>query len=959
MTRSGCIAACALVLIGAAAVPQSARADFGFLSGSEGFEVVPLAEGDSAARVAGSHPYRLTAHLAFNQVEGEGGEGLPDGDLRNLRLDLPPGLLLNPLAVARCSPSEFNQPRSTPFDLSQSGEDCPDQSQIGTVELSTLSDGDAVRRFGVFNLAPPPGAMAQIGFAPYGRQIVLDVQIRPGSGGRYRVAIESTNFPQSLDVSGLDVTLWGVPWAASHNGERGDCLNESEPGFPWGKCSVGSPADRPPLAYLTMPTDCDRPPTFTATATSWQQAGVAAASFSPTDSGEEPLALEGCDEIGFDPEAFGQLVNRRASSPSGFRLLLDNDQSGLTAPTRRIVSQPRRAEVVLPPGVTINPSLGAGLGYCSAAAYAAETSDSDPGVGCPNDPKIGKFRLHSPLFEGTVEGAVHLAQPDDPEAPGAENPLDSLLGLYLIAKEPDRGLLVKLPGRLDPDPVDGRLTATFDELPQLPYTQLEINFREGQRAPLVTPPVCGVATTSVDLTPWLGGLGKRSATDSPIDAGVGGSACPIDTAPFSPGATGGSVNSNVGSYTPFHLHLTRTDAEQEITSYSAVLPKGITGRLAGIPFCPDASIAAARGKSGASERREPSCPATSQIGRTLSGYGVGQALAYSSGRIYMAGPYHGSPLSIVTVNPAIVGPFDLGTIVIRSAFEVDPLTAQLRIDSRGSDPIPHILRGIPLHLRDIRVFIDRPQFTRNPSSCEPSEVTSSLTGSGDRLGDPGDDSTAVIRNHFQLLNCRTLGFRPRLGLRLRGGTNRDDHPSLRAVFAARPGDSNLKSIAVTTPHALFLAQNHIRGVCTQKQFEVEACPSDSFYGQAVAFTPLFDEPLRGPVYLRSSKHRLPDLVAALSSGAVRIVLEGRIGPAKGGIRTGFADLPDAEINRFVLRMYGGRRGLLVNSTNICAFVPSATVKALGQNNLGRVFRSKLRGKCKNGGHRSRGKGAAR
>jgi hypothetical protein len=147
------------------------------------------------------------------------------------------------------------------------------------------------------------------------------------------------------------------------------------------------------------------------------------------------------------------------------------------------------------------------------------------------------------------------------------------------------------------------------------------------------------------------------------------------------------------------------------------------------------------------------------------------------------------------------------------------------------------------------------------------------------------------------------------------------------------------------PHSLFLAQDHIRGICTRVQFAADACPADSIYGQAVAHTPLFDQPLRGPVYLRSSSNPLPDLVASLHSGAIRIALEGRIGPARSGIRTAFTDLPDGEINRFVLQMYGGRRGLLVNSADICAAPPNATIKALGQNNLGRVFRSKLRGRC--------------
>jgi hypothetical protein len=331
----------------------------------------------------------------------------------------------------------------------------------------------------------------------------------------------------------------------------------------------------------------------------------------------------------------------------------------------------------------------------------------------------------------------------------------------------------------------------------------------------------------------------------------------------------------------------------------------------------------------------------------VTGYGVGSALTYAPGRIYLAGPYHGAPLSLVTINSATVGPFDLGTIVIRSAFQVNPLTAQLQIDSRASDPIPHIIDGIPLHLRDVRIYVDRPEFTHNPSSCEPSQLISVLTGSGARFGDSGDDSSATVSQHFQLLNCLTLGFRPKLGLRLRGGSKRGDYPQLRATFAARgPQDSNLKRIDVTMPHSEFLAQEHIKTICTRPQFEVERCPAGSVYGHAVAYTPLFDEPLRGDVYLRSSSHRLPDLVASLRSGAIRIVLEGKIGPAKQGIRTLFDNLPDAPINRFTMTLNGGKRGLLVNSANICKAPPSATVRALAQNNIGSSFTTKLRGQCK-------------
>ncbi len=450
------------------------------------------------------------------------------------------------------------------------------------------------------------------------------------------------------------------------------------------------------------------------------------------------------------------------------------------------------------------------------------------------------------------------------------------------------------------------------------------------------------------MAPW----GKAANLDADsytlIKTGINGGPCPSGTPPFAPGVSAGGVNSNVNSYTPYFVHISRQDTEQEITSYSLELPKGVTGKLAGIPFCPDAAIEAARHRRGVAEAADPSCPAASQVGHTYTGYGVGSALTYTAGRVYLAGPFHGAPLSLVTINPATVGPFDLGTVVIHSAFTVDPLTAQLALDSTASDPIPHIIDGIVLHLRDIRIYMDRPQFTHNPSSCAASKLISTLRGSGPRFDDPSDDSTSTSSAYFQLLNCRILGFKPRLGVRLRGGTRRGGYPQLRATFAARgPNDSNLKEISVTIPHQEFLAQNHIRGICTKAQFAAQNCPADSVYGSAVAYTPLLDQPLRGNVYLRSAPGtQIPDLVADLYSGAVRIVLEGKIGPRKGASLVAlFSDLPDEPLDRFTMTLDGGKHGLLVNSADICFSPPVSSVKAIAQNNIGAEFTTRLRGQC--------------
>ena len=331
--------------------------------------------------------------------------------------------------------------------------------------------------------------------------------------------------------------------------------------------------------------------------------------------------------------------------------------------------------------------------------------------------------------------------------------------------------------------------------------------------------------------------------------------------------TAGAVNSNVNAFTPYYIHISRKDTEQELTSYSLVLPKGVTGKLAGVAKCSEAAIAVAKQKRGFQEAADPSCPASSQVGRTLTGYGVGTALTYTEGQVYLAGPYHGAPLSLVTINPATVGPFDLGTVVIRSAFQVDQHTAQLRLDTAASDPIPHILDGVVLHLREIRIYVDRPNFTHNPSSCEASALTSRLTGSGASFENPADDSSADPSSFFQLLNCRILGFQPRLGVRLRGGTKRGAYPQLRTTFAARgPNDSNLKEIAVIIPRQEFLAQEHIRSICTKP---ASSPPNAARRNRSTARrspTPrCLDEPLRGNVYLRSSSGALPDLVADLHS----------------------------------------------------------------------------------------------
>jgi hypothetical protein len=927
-------AAIAIALLGAPA----ASASFGFLPGAEGFSATAEAEGGAPAFQAGSHPMALTMKVGFNRA-GQ----FADGDLRELSLELPPGLIENPTAVPQCSQADFETPRSSPFEDSRSGEDCPDRTQVGTIAIESSEGGGETRTFGLFNLAPPPGVPSQLGAAPYGAPVVFSPQVRQAEG-EYGLTLVTRNFTQLFDTRRLELTIWGTPWSLLHNAQRGDCLNEAEPSFGWSKCSIGRPKDNPATAYLTMPTSCDGPLAFTASARSWQQPAA-------VSRGLSGPALSGCGSLDFNPSPFGQLSDPRASSPSGYSFEIGVDTSGIADPERLAPSAVRKAVVRLPEGVTVNPSVGAGLGVCTPGQYAAESPTSPPGAGCPNESKIGDFTVQSPLFKERLEGSLFLAAPH-------ENPFGSLIAIYLVAKSVDRGLLVKVAGELQADPGTGRLTAVFDRLPQLPYSQLNVHFREGQRSPLASPASCGPISTSIDLTAWRD-PGLTLHTDSPasITAGVGGGPCPSGTPPFAPLASGGMLNSNAGSYTPFYLHLTRQDTEQEITTYSAALPEGLLGKIAGVPYCPEAAIAAAGQRSGVAERDAPSCPAASRIGRTYSGYGLGPVLSYAPGGLYLAGPYHGSSFSVVAIDSALVGPFDLGVVIVRSAIRVDPETAQVSIDSQGSDPIPHIIEGIPIHLRDVRAYIDRPNLTLNPTSCDRSTLASTLNGSGAVFSNPGDDSTATATVPFQAFNCGSLGFKPKISLRLKGGTKRGDYPSLRVVVKPRPGDANIGSAQVTLPPTEFLAHGHIGTVCTKPQFARHNCPAGSVYGRARAFTPLLEAPMEGPVYLRSSENPLPDLVFALEGRGIEVDLAGSIDSAKGGIRGSFNSIPDAPVTKFELRMNGGKRGVLVNAANICAEPSRATVRLVGHNNRGVLMRPRVQARCnKHKAKRKKGRG---
>jgi len=907
-------------------MPAAASADFGF----KDLDVTFTDSDGSPTMQAGSHPFEMTTLFEANTTLNGGGLEVPDGEFKDLEVELPPGLVGTPTPVPPCSSADF-------LNIKAALNTCPESSIIGQVNVAVSLDpvppgSDLFKNLlPVYNLIPPPGVAAKMGFVfTPGLPITIETGVNPDPP--YNLQAHVTNIAQAALVFGSRLTLWGNPADPAHDGER------------------GGPADIPQKPFLTLPRSCTGPLATVFRGRSWQDPGqwVESPPVLTHDASEppNPLGIQGCEKLDFAPRLDAQPTSDHAESPTGLEVSLDIDDEGLTSPTGLAHSDIRKIAVTLPEGVTANPSLAEGLAVCTPAQFDQEALDSE---GCPGASKIGTLEAETPLIEGeTFKGQLFIAEPH-------QNPFDTLLALYLVIKHPKLGILVKVPGKVEPDPQTGQLVTTFGEdgfeLPQFPLSHVRLRLREGGRSPLITPPACGTYETKAIFTPWANPSSTYTTTSSfQITSGVGGSGCPsAGPAPFSPGFEAGSLNNNAKSFSPFYMRLTRRDGDQDLTRFDATLPPGMIGKIAGVEQCPEAAIALAKTKSGKQELASPSCPINSRIGRTMAGAGVGSQLTYVPGSIHLAGPFGGAPLSVVAVTPAVAGPFDVGTVVVRQALMIDSKTALVKADGALSDPIPHILAGIPLRVRDIRVYVDRPDFTLNPTSCRPSATRAELWGGGLDVFSTADDAPASRSARFQAAACQALGFKPRLDLRLKGGTKRGGHPALTAVLHPRAADANISGASATLPRSEFLDQAHIRTICTRVQFAADNCPVGAIYGRAMATTPLLDFPLSGPVYLRSSDNLLPDLVADLRgppSLPIKFEVVGRTDSVRGGIRNTFEATPDVPVAKFVLSLQGGRKGLLVNSTNICRKTFRAKVRFSAHNGRRVVLRPALRAPCK-------------
>jgi hypothetical protein len=547
------------------------------------------------------------------------------------------------------------------------------------------------------------------------------------------------------------------------------------------------------------------------------------------------------------------------------------------------------------------------------------------------------------LLSEPIDGAIYLAAQKD-------NPFGSNFAVYLVAHSTARNLTIKLAGEVQAAS-DGRLVAIFRDNPQVPFSKLTLTFKGGPQAPLVTPSACGESTTTTEFTSWAEPNQPVSTEDQfSVERGPNGASCVSAEGQLPNRASfeAGTISASAGTYSPFVLKLSRADGTQRLRSINVALPKGLTGKLAGIPYCSDASLAAAEHKTGKEEQSQPGCPTASQVGTATVGAGAGPEPLFVEGKAYLSGPYKGAPLSLSIITPAVAGPFDLGTVVVRSALFVDPETAQI---TAKSDALPTVLEGVPLDIRSIVLRADRSQFTLNPTNCDPQTLGAEAVSTSGQ--------TDSLASRFQVGNCSALAFKPSLKLSLKGSTKRVGHPALKAVvtYPSQGAYANIARAQVNLPHSEFLDQGNLNKTCTKPVLLAGNCPAKSVYGKAKAWTPLLEKPLEGNVYLVGGYgYKLPALVADLN-GQIRVVLKGKVdsGPNK-GIRNTFEAVPDAPVSRFVLEMKGGKKySLLENSENLCKKPQHAIVRFTGQN--GAVMQTKppianqcgKKGKSKGGG----------
>jgi hypothetical protein len=740
----------------------------------------------------------------------------------------------------------------------------------------------------VFNLTPSAGEPARFGFTAIFVKVYLDTSVR--TGGDYGVTVNISNISQLGRLMGSEVTFWGVPNDPRHDASRGwSCVPVTFSGKP-GPCEAsGAQAVVP---FLTLPTSCPGALESTLLADSWAEPTEVRSTRTVLQNGPgEPVGLDGCNRLNFEPSIGVAPDGQAASTPTGLTVGIHVPQEETLNPVGFAQADVKNTTVTLPAGVQLSPGAADGLLSCPTAAVGLE---DDEAISCPGASKVGTVEITTPLLPERLVGAAYLAQQN-------ANPFGSLVALYIVVEDPTAGVLIKLAGKTTLDPVTGQIVSTFENTPQLPFSDLTLHFFGSARAPLSTPPLCGTYTTLASIAPWSGNPAAEPTSSFEIDSGPNSAPC-ADPRPFAPGFSAGSTNVQAGEFTPFTMTMTRPDADQTLAGITLHMPPGLSGSLSALELCPEPQAS------------QGACGPNSQIGETIVSAGLGgDPFTVQGGKVFITGPYKGAPFGLSILNPAKAGPFDLGYVVVRAKIEVNPTTAALTV---ASDPLPTIIDGIPLQLQHVQVAINRPQFTFNATDCNPMGITASMTST--------EGAGATVSSSYQVTNCADLGFTPKFAVSTSGKTSRADGASLevKLSYPLGPKLANIAKVKVELPKQLPSRLTTLQQACLEDTFNAnpESCPAASRVGEAVATTPILSGPLTGPAYFVShGGAKFPELIIVLKGeDGVTVDLHGETFISKQGITSStFATVPDVPVGSFELKLPQGRYSALAANGNLC------------------------------------------
>jgi hypothetical protein len=900
--------------------------------GVEAFELTPEGVGGVPDTQVGSHPLQMTTTLNLNRTIASG-FARTAGLEKDLRFYLPPGMIGNPQAVPQCTIGEFG--KGVGF-----GNACPLDTVIGvsntTIIFPFLSSRPIMLPVPLYNLTPEVGEPARFGFVLAGDPVILDVSVR--TGGDYGVTVTVHNISQVFYLLASQVTFWGVPGDPRHNSARGwDCLFGGA--FGTGPCEPLNQSSYEPL--LTLPTSCATPWTPTMAADSWAEPSVLRTKeYALHDDYGHALGLSGCNRLTFEPSINVTPDGQAGSTPTGLTVGIHVPQNAGLNPTGDAQATVKNTTVTLPAGVALNPAAADGLLSCSIEQVGLQSAAPSS---CPEASKVGTVEVDSPLLPEPLIGAAYLAEQD-------ANPFGSLVALYVVAEDAKAGVLVKLAGKVVPDPTTGQLVSTFDESPQVPFEDLRLNFFGGSRAPLGTPALCGDYQTVASFEPWSGTEPVASTSEFRITSGPNGTPC-SNPLPFKPSLTAGTTSIQAGGFSPFTMTMSREDGEQNLQSIHLKMPAGLLGTLSTVKLC------------GEPQADQGTCGPETLIGHTIVSVGLGgNPFSVTGGEVFITGPYDGAPYGLSIVNPAKAGPFNLGKVVVRAKIEIDPTTAALTITTDPSGPyaIPHILDGIPLEIKHVNVTIDRPDFTFNPTNCSPLAIT------GDLGSDEG--STSALAVPFQITNCAVLAFKPKLTAATTGKTSKADGASLtvKLGYPAGPYDANIARVKVELPKALPSRLSTLQKACPAATFESNpaGCPAASIVGHATATTPVIPVPLTGPAYFVShGGEQFPSLIIVLQGYGATVHLVGStfINAKTGVTSSTFKTIPDVPVGTFELTLPQGQFSALAANKNLCKTSLAMPTEFVGQNGAEIHTSTKIAvtgcAEAKKTSHKKKGRGA--